>query len=97
MDMVFVVFVVLVVLARVHVVSSDVTLSEGYGNCFTGALLLMLVLGSWRLRVVPCWYPHFYVKDADGVRWHFANFWRDRYRKFWYRGYYAEMPAGYLR
>jgi hypothetical protein len=46
-----------------------------YGNCFLGALYLLVRLRGSKLRYL--WrrtlLPHWYVVDREGVKWHFRR------------------------
>ena len=46
------------------------------GNCLIGALYLCFKLGTWDIRVCRSrkkrhYYPHLYVVDKYGTKWHF--------------------------
>lgn len=69
------------------------------GNCLLGALVLMARKRTWRVCATATWWPHFYVIDRNGLRWHFVMarpLLPPAFRYAWFLGYYRAMPDGYL-
>jgi hypothetical protein len=66
------------------------------GNCFIGALWLMVVLRSWKLRLT--WsegIPHFYVIAKGGRKWQFRvtrHVWYAPWCYLWFRGRFEQIP-----
>jgi hypothetical protein len=72
-------------------------------NCLFGALLLMVVLRTFRLKILPWSFasgrmPHFYVLDSQGKAYHFKRL-RDYLpedsglRPFFFLGVFKELKS----